>query len=164
MAAFEFFAEVRPGWCRTTSRPGGKPDLYAPKINRSYAERAAHYGFLIDPARALKPRDKTAAIAFCAPCARRLPATSARLVPHLRQRRDLLPRQNEYRACRWEGAAPAVVFEAVEKDALKPLPSGPFTLATWATAKIGPDICSKAVMVLCSCTRYRGSTSATPLM
>ncbi|MDP2871017.1 MAG: DDE-type integrase/transposase/recombinase, partial [Bacillota bacterium] len=28
-----------------------KPDLYDPKLNRSYAELAAHYGFLIDPAR-----------------------------------------------------------------------------------------------------------------
>jgi hypothetical protein len=33
-----------------------------------------------------------------------------------------------------------VVFEAVEKDALKPLPGEPFTLATWASAKIEPDI------------------------
>src|ERR1700760_3823662 len=37
-------------------------------------------------------------------------------------------------------AAPAAVFDAVEKDALRPLPAGPFVLATWATAKIGPDI------------------------
>ena len=35
-----------------------KPDLYDPKINRSYAELAAHYGALIDPARAFKPKDK----------------------------------------------------------------------------------------------------------
>jgi hypothetical protein len=34
-----------------------KPDLYDPKINRSYAELAAHYGCLVDPARAIKPRD-----------------------------------------------------------------------------------------------------------
>src|SRR5258708_31406614 len=45
------------------------------------------------------------------------------------------------RACRpLEGAAPAAVFEAAEKEALRPLPAGPFVLATWATAKIGPDI------------------------
>jgi transposase len=35
-----------------------KPDLYDPKINRSYAELAAHYGCLVDPARAIKPRDQ----------------------------------------------------------------------------------------------------------
>ena len=35
-----------------------KPDLYDPRINRSYAELATHYGTLIDPARAFKPKDK----------------------------------------------------------------------------------------------------------
>ncbi len=35
-----------------------KPALYDPKINRSYAELAAHYGTLVDPARAFKPKDK----------------------------------------------------------------------------------------------------------
>ena len=34
------------------------PDLYDPKINRAYAEMAAHYGCLVDPARASKPKDK----------------------------------------------------------------------------------------------------------
>jgi hypothetical protein len=37
-----------------------RPDLYDPKINRSYAELAAHYGVLVDPARACKPKDKPA--------------------------------------------------------------------------------------------------------
>jgi len=55
------------------------------------------------------------------------------------------------RACRpLEGAAPAVVFEAAEKDALKPLPAGPFVLATWARAKIGPDIHAQVDRVLYS--------------
>jgi hypothetical protein len=35
-----------------------KPDLYDPKINKAYAELATHYGCLIDPARAGKPKDK----------------------------------------------------------------------------------------------------------
>ena len=55
------------------------------------------------------------------------------------------------RACRpLAGAAPAAVFEAAEKDALAPLPSGPFVLATWATAKIGPDIHAQVDRVLYS--------------
>ena len=37
---------------------GDQPDLYDPKLNRAYAELAAHYGCLIDPARASKPKDK----------------------------------------------------------------------------------------------------------
>jgi hypothetical protein len=45
------------------------------------------------------------------------------------------------RPCRpLDGAAPATVFEAIEKDTLRPLPAEPFVLATWARAKIGPDI------------------------
>ena len=35
-----------------------KPDFYDPRFNRGYEELAHHYGFLIDPARAGKPRDK----------------------------------------------------------------------------------------------------------
>jgi transposase len=46
-----------------------KPDLYDPKINRSYAELAAHYETLVDPARAFKPKDKTV-VAYCTPSGR----------------------------------------------------------------------------------------------
>lgn len=35
-----------------------RPDLYDPQINRTYAELAAHYGVIADPARAFKPKDK----------------------------------------------------------------------------------------------------------
>ena len=65
------------------------------------------------------------------------------------------------RACRpLEGAAPAAVFEAVEKDALRPLPAGPFVLATWATAKIGPDIHAQVDRVLYSVPwRHIGKTA-----
>jgi hypothetical protein len=35
-----------------------RPDLYDPKINKAYAELGAHYGCLIDPARAGRPKDK----------------------------------------------------------------------------------------------------------
>jgi hypothetical protein len=45
------------------------------------------------------------------------------------------------RACRpLDGAAPAAVFEAVEKDRLAPLPKTPFVLAEWSRGKVGPDI------------------------
>jgi hypothetical protein len=49
-----------------------------------------------------------------------------------------------------EGAAPAAVFDTAEKDALRPLPGEPFVLATWAAAKIGPDIHTQAGRVLYS--------------
>ncbi|MFG3701607.1 IS21 family transposase [Micromonospora sp. NPDC047620] len=120
-----------------------RADLYDPKLNRSYAELAEHYGLLVDPARVRKPRDKprverpmpyvrdsfwrgrqftslaemqTAAVRWCAEVAGQ-------------------------RACRpLDGAAPAAVFAAVEAEALQPLPARPFVIATWSTGKVGPDI------------------------
>jgi hypothetical protein len=38
------------------------------------------------------------------------------------------------------GAAPASVFEAVEAEALRPLPRTVFVLAAWSTPAVGPDI------------------------
>ena len=57
--AFEFFSGVPARLVCDNLKTGvDKPDLYDPKINRSYAELAAHYARLIDPARAFKPKDK----------------------------------------------------------------------------------------------------------
>jgi transposase len=154
VAAFEFFGGVPARLVPDNLKTGvDKPGLYDPKINRSYAEMAAHYGCLIDPARALKPRDK---------------ARVERPVPYVRDSfwrgREFasLP-QMQAAAVRWSldvagqrhcrplaGAAPAAVFEAAEKDTLRPLPAEPFVLATWATAKIGPDIHAQVDRVLYS--------------
>ena len=154
VAAFEFFGGVPARLVPDNLKTGvDKPDLYDPKLNRSYAEMAAHYGCLIDPARALKPRDKPQV---------------ERPMPYVR---DSFWRGREFAslpqmqagAVRWslevagrrhcrplDGAAPAAVFEATEKDALRPLPAEPFVLATWATAKIGPDIHAQVEKVLYS--------------
>ena len=57
--AFAFFGGVPARLVPDNLRTGvDRPDLYDPKINRAYAELAAHYGTLVDPARALKPKDK----------------------------------------------------------------------------------------------------------
>jgi transposase len=120
-----------------------RADLYDPKLNRSYAELAEHYGVLVDPARVRKPRDKPRV---------------ERPMPYVRdsfwrgrQFTSLPEMQAEAvrwcaevagaRACRpLDGAAPAAVFAAVEAQALHPLPARPFVLATWSTGKVGPDI------------------------
>jgi transposase len=142
--AFAFFAGCPARLVPDNLKTGvDKPDLYDPKINRSYAELAAHYGVLVDPARSKKPRDK---------------ARIERPMPYIRDsfwrgREFTSLEQMQAEAERWclqvagrrqcrplDGAAPAVVFGAVEKDALAPLPKAPFVLATWAKAKIGPDL------------------------
>ena len=57
--AFAFFGAVPRRLVSDNLKTGViKPDIYDPLLNRSYAELAAHYGCLIDPARALKPKDK----------------------------------------------------------------------------------------------------------
>jgi transposase len=74
--AFGFFGGVPARLVPDNLKTGvDRPDLYDPKINRSYAELAAHYGLLVDPARAFKPRDKPR-VAYCTP--------SGRFVRHLR--------------------------------------------------------------------------------
>src|SRR5206468_11703097 len=56
--AFAFFGGV-PGRVILDNLKGGvlSPDRYDPLLNRGYAELAQHYGCLVDPARAAKPRD-----------------------------------------------------------------------------------------------------------
>ncbi len=145
--AFAFFggapARIVPDNLRTGV---DKPDLYDPKLNRSYAELATHYGVLVDPARSRKPKDK---------------ARVERPMPYVR---DSFWRGREFTSltemqaaaldwCRevagrrqhrsLDGAAPAAVFAAVEAAALQPLPVKAFVLASWSTATVGPDIHAK---------------------
>jgi len=144
VAAMEFFGGVPARLVPDNLKTGvDRPGLYDPKINRSYAELAAHYGCLVDPARSRKPRDK---------------AQVERPIPYIR---DSFWRGREFasvaqmqadaerwctevagqRACRpLDGAAPAAVFAAAEKDHLLPLPRSPFVLAEWSRCKVGPDI------------------------
>ena len=164
VAAFAFFGGVPARLVPDNLKTGvDKPDLYDPKINRSYAEMAAHYGALVDPARSRKPRDK---------------ARIERPMPYIR---DSFWRGREWsslgqmqaEAVRWctevagqrscrplDGAAPAAVFGAVEAPALRPLPTAPFVLATWAKAKIGPDLHARVGKVLYSLPwRHIGKTA-----
>jgi transposase len=118
------------------------PDLYDPKLNRTYAELASHYGMLIDPARARKPKDKPRV---------------ERPIPYVRDSffagRQFTSLQAMVqaaeawclqvagrRACRpLGGAQPIVVFQATEQPVLLPLPPTPFELAAWSRPKVHAD-------------------------
>jgi transposase len=142
--AFDFFNGVPARLVPDNLKTGvDKPDLYDPKLNRSYAELAEHYDTLIDPARAAKPKDKPRV-------ERPMPYVRESFwrgrefisVAHMQQQalvwcRDVAGQRH----CRpLQGAAPMAVFQAVEAEELRPLPRKPFVLATWSTGKIGPDI------------------------
>jgi transposase len=142
--AFEFFGGVPARIVPDNLKTGvDRPDLYDPRINRSYGELAQHYDTLVDPARAGKPRDK---------------ARVERAMPYVRDsfwrgrtfgsleamQHDGVDWSVEVAGTRrppsLDGAAPAAVFAAVEASVLKPLPRNRFVVATWSTGKVAPDI------------------------
>jgi transposase len=118
------------------------PALYDPKLNRTYAELARHYGMLVDPARARKPKDKPRV---------------ERPIPYVRDSffagrqfgslQAMVQAAEAWclqvagrRACRpLAGAQPLAVFQASERAALLALPPTPFELAAWSRAKVHAD-------------------------
>jgi len=152
--AFAFFAGVPARLVPDNLKTGvDKPDLYDPQINRSYAELAAHYGALVDPARAFKPKDKPRVerpmpyVRDSFWRGRAFTSLADMQAGAVRWSREVAGT----RACRpLDGAAPGAVFAAVEAPALRPLPTTPFVLATWSTGKVGPDIHVKVGLVLYS--------------
>ena len=139
-------AGSRPGWCPDNLKTGvDKPDLYDPKINRSYAELAAHYGVLVDPARASKPKDKPRVerpMPYCPGLV--LAGPGVRLAgSRCRPRRcaGAARSPGRGRAARWTARHPAAVFAAVEAAALAPLPRDAVRArARGRRGKVGPDI------------------------
>jgi len=161
VAAFAFFGGAARRLVPDNLATGvDRPDLYDPKINRAYGELAAHYGALVAPARAAKPKDK---------------ARVERPMPYVR---DSFWRGRDWRdeahmqadAVAWcmevagrrhhrslEGAEPLVVFRAVEAEALLALPPAVFELAGWSSPKVGPDCHVKVAKTLYSVPwRYIG--------
>jgi hypothetical protein len=142
IASFEFLGSVPRRLVLDNLTSGVlKADLYDPKLNRGYEEMANHYGVLIDPARAGKPKDKPRV---------------ERMVPYVRAsfwagrafasleeiNRELRSWCLKVAGQRIHGSTrkrPFEVFQAVEKAALRALPPEPFEVATWVKARVGRD-------------------------
>ncbi len=154
VAAFEFFGACPRRVVLDNLRAGViKPDVYDPKINRAYAELAAHYGVLVDPARVGKPKDKPRIEAlqryirssFYA--GRDFPSLQAMVVDARRWCEQVAGRRTP-RAL--EGRTPLEVFGAEEAGALLSLPVVPFEFARWSRPKVGPDAHAKVGRTLYS--------------
>jgi hypothetical protein len=143
VGAFEFFGGVPARLVPDNLKAAvDRPDLYDPKINRAYAELAAHYDCLVDPARALKPKDKPRV-------ERPMPYVRdsfwrGRTWENLDQMQDAalvwcvrVAGQRHHRGI--DGASPHTLFLAVEADVLRSLPAAPFELAAWSYPKVGSD-------------------------
>ena len=137
-------AGSRHWWFPTTPRTGvTKAHRYDPDLNPTYYNFALHCGFGIVPARPYKPRDK-AKVENAVQVAERW------IVAALRHRkffsleelnaaiRELLAKLN-HRPFRKREGSRATVFEALDKPALKPLPSEPFDLSQWSRARVNID-------------------------
>lgn len=119
-----------------------KADIYDPKLNRAYAELANHYQVLLDPARALHPKDKPRIESlqsyikksfFCG----REWGTWQQILDGARRWMDEVAGRRTPRVL--EGRTPHEVFCSDEAGVLLPLPLMPFELATWSHPRVAPD-------------------------
>lgn len=142
IAAFSFFGGCPRRVVTDNLRAGVlKPDVYDPKINRAYAELAAHYGVLVDPARVARPKDKPRIEAVQLYIRRSFFAgrefvSLAEMVAEARCWSSEVAGRRTPRAL--EGRTPLEAF-AEEAGALLPLPVVPFELARWSRPKVAPD-------------------------
>jgi transposase len=116
---------------------------YEPDLNPSYQDLASHYGFAVLPARVATPRDKGAVESavlvverhVLAPLRDRVFFSLAELNEAMR---PLLVALNAQPFQKREDSR-QIVFDTVERAALRPLPAQPYEHATWKKAKVHLD-------------------------
>jgi len=142
--AYEFYGGV-PGLTVPDNLKSGvrKPDRYEPDINPAYQDLAVHYGTCVAPARVRKPRDKAKVEAAVLVAQRWILARlrnrtfyslgelNAAIVPLLEQLNA--------RTMRHVGQSRRELFETIDRPALKPLPSKPYTFAEILKGRINID-------------------------
>jgi transposase len=154
--AFEYFGGVPHRVVPDNLKTGViTPDRYDPLINRAFSELAVHYGCLIDPARAIKPRDK-ARVERPVPYARDsfFAGRSEEFATLAAMQHDALRWCTEVANARssraLDGVSPQTLFDAEERDSLLALPRQRFELASWSRPKVHPDIHVKVAKTLYS--------------
>ena len=142
--AFAFFGGATGQVVSDNLRSGiTRACFYEPRVNRTYAEMAAHYGTAIVPARPGKPRDKAKVEVA-------VQVTTRWITAKLRNRRFFslselnaaiaeLVTQLNARVTRHLGKSRRALFDDVERPALRPLPVGPYLYAEWKECRVGFD-------------------------
>jgi len=116
---------------------------YEPAINRTYEELAQHYGAVVIPTRVARPKDKPKAevsvqIAqrwILAALRRRTFFTLADLNAAIRDRLEAI----NGRPMKAVGVSRRMLFETLDRPALKPLPVQRYELAEWKACRVNID-------------------------
>ena len=142
---FEFYGGVPQRLVIDNLKAGViKPDLYEPRLNRTFQEMAEHYEVFIDPARPRRPKDKAKverAVQIVREQFRKLKA----LHPHLdinqanRHIRQWCQHRDGMRIHSTTGLKPFETFEQIEKPRLKALPASHFEIAEWKSVRVHVD-------------------------
>jgi transposase len=156
------FSQEVPAWigahCRAFTFFGGVPalvvpdnlkagvsraDRYEPDVNPTYYELAEHYGTAILPTRPHKPKDKAKVETGVLVVERWILAalrhrTFFSLAELNAAIRTLLDRLNDKPFQKLAGSRRSL-FEALDRPALKPLPTQPYEFAQWRRVRVGVD-------------------------
>jgi len=120
-----------------------KACFHEPRINRTYAEMAAHYATAVIPARPRKPRDKAKVEVGVQVVERwilaRLRNRTFFALAELNQAIAELLEQLNGRVTRHLGASRRRLFEKLERPALGALPVEPYVYAEWKECRAGLD-------------------------
>jgi transposase len=116
---------------------------YDPDLNPTYYNFAVHYGFGVLPARPYRARDK-AVVENAVQVAQRWIVAALRhhkffSLEEANQAIGELRERLNHRPFRKRDGSRASVFEALDKPALKPLPSESFDMSEWLRARVNID-------------------------
>ena len=120
-----------------------RPCRYEPDVNRTYEDLATHYGAVVVPARPRKPRDKAAVengvlLAQRWILARLRDQTFFELGPLNAAIRVLLDALND-RPMKKLGVSRRVLYEQLDRPALRSLPATRYVLAQWKLCSVNID-------------------------
>lgn len=120
-----------------------KPCYYEPDINPTYHKLACHYGTVIIPARAFKPKDKAKVESAVLVAERWIMAafrnhTFFSIEELNRAIGEKLQELNSRRFQKMEGSRRSL-YETIDRPALKPLPSAPYQYAECKKARVSID-------------------------